>query len=149
MEPCTASGETCALAKARRRRDQWHISRRPTAPPREREEQVVIRNIVTLGAIGMLAACAAATRPASTASTAPTAKGPGAGKGYNHDPYPSTYRAYPGVATMVTNVTILDGEGGRINGGSVLFRDGKIVAAGVGLPVEPGVTVIDGTGKYL
>jgi len=104
-----------------------------------------------LGAATALASCAmGGSTPPKTASSEPAAaKGPGHGKGYNHDPYPSTYKAYPGVPTLVTNVTIFDGEGGRINGGSVLFRDGKIVAAGTGLKPEPGVTVIDGTGKYL
>lgn len=29
----------------------------------------------------------------------------------NKDPYPSTYRAYPGVPTAVTNVTVYDGKG--------------------------------------
>ena len=48
-------------------------------------------------------------------------------KPFDRDPFPSTYRAYPGVPTVVTNVTIYDGEGGRITGGQVLFADGKIV----------------------
>ncbi|HET9428940.1 MAG TPA: amidohydrolase, partial [Allosphingosinicella sp.] len=28
------------------------------------------------------------------------------------DPYPSTYRPYPGVLTAITGATIFDGEGG-------------------------------------
>ena len=110
----------------------------------------MIRTILMLSAATALAGCAmGGTTPTKTASTEPAAKGPGHGKGYNHDPYPSTYHAYPGTPTLVTNVTILDGEGGRIDKGSVLFRDGKIVAAGTDLKPEAGVTVIDGTGKYL
>ncbi|WP_156351520.1 amidohydrolase [Sphingomonas sp. Leaf25] len=97
-----------------------------------------------------LAACADAggcdTR--SAGADAPR-KGPGAGKGYDHDPYPSTYRPYSGQPTLVTNVTILDGEGGRINGGSVLFRDGKIVEVGQTITPAAGVTVIDGQGKWV
>jgi len=65
------------------------------------------------------------------------------------DPFPSTYRAYPGVPTLVTNVTILDGEGGRIDGGSVLFADGKIVGVGKDVAAPAGATVIDGRGKYV
>ena len=75
--------------------------------------------------------------------------GPGSGRGYAHDPYPSTYKPYPGVPTLVRGVTIFDGEGGRIDGGSVLFADGKVVALGQTLAVPAGATVIDGTGKWI
>jgi imidazolonepropionase-like amidohydrolase len=101
-----------------------------------------------LSLVMSLAACTAGGEKPKSASAEPAAKGPGKGKGYNHDPFPSTYKAYPGVPTLVTNVTILDGEGGRIDGGSVLFRDGKIVSVGKGIAAE-GATVIDGQGKYL
>jgi imidazolonepropionase-like amidohydrolase len=49
----------------------------------------------------------------------------------------------------VTNVTILDGEGGKIESGSVLFADGKIVSVGAAVTAPAGATVIDGTGKYV
>ncbi|MBO9714904.1 amidohydrolase [Sphingomonas sp.] len=103
-----------------------------------------------LGAAAVaLAGCTTGSPPPQTASSEPAAKGPGIGKGYSHDPYPSTYKPYPGVPTLLTNVTIFDGEGGRIDGGSVLFRDGKIAAVGRDLAPEAGTTVIDGTGKYV
>ncbi len=75
--------------------------------------------------------------------------GPGPGKGYNHDPYPSTYKPYPGVPTLVRNVTVFDGEGGQVEGGSVLFADGKVVAVGQNLSAPAGASVIDGTGKWV
>uniref|UniRef100_UPI0035C9B4B3 amidohydrolase n=1 Tax=uncultured Sphingomonas sp. TaxID=158754 RepID=UPI0035C9B4B3 len=95
----------------------------------------------------LLAGCAAdgGSKP-TTASGKPA---PGAGKVYSHDPYPSTYKAYPGVPTLVTHVTIFDGEGGRIDNGSALFANGKIVALGQTLDAPAGTTVIDGTGKTL
>jgi imidazolonepropionase-like amidohydrolase len=65
------------------------------------------------------------------------------------DPFPSTYHAYPGTPTVITNVTIYDGEGGRIEGGSVLFADGKISALGKTVAAPAGATVIDGTGKWV
>jgi imidazolonepropionase-like amidohydrolase len=102
-----------------------------------------------LSAAAALAGCAADGGKPATASSEPAAKGPGKGKGYNHDPFPSTYHAYPGAPTLLTNVTILDGEGGRIDGGSVLFRDGKIVSVGKDLTADAGTTVIDGAGKYV
>lgn len=67
----------------------------------------------------------------------------------NPDPFPSTYRAYPGVPTLVTNVTIYDGDGGRIDKGQALFADGKVVAIGQTVDAPAGATVIDGTGKWL
>lgn len=67
----------------------------------------------------------------------------------NKDPFPSTYKPYAGAETLITNVTIYDGEGGRIENGSVLFKDGKIVALGDKLDVPTGATVINGSGKWI
>lgn len=109
----------------------------------------MIRTLLVLGLAGMIAGCAGDTSKPQTAAAAPAANGPGKGKGYSHDPYPSTYRPYPGVPTLITNVTVLDGEGGRIEHGAVLFRDGKIAAIGADLKPEAGTTVIDGSGHYV
>jgi hypothetical protein len=111
------------------------------------KETRLIRSILIAGAAAMLAGCAASD--SKTESAGSTASGPGKGKGYSHDPFPSTYHAYPGAPTLVTNITIFDGEGGRIDNGSVLFRDGKIVEVGQTVNAGSGVTVIDGRGKYL
>ncbi|MDQ0252149.1 imidazolonepropionase-like amidohydrolase [Sphingomonas kyeonggiensis] len=110
----------------------------------------MIRSLIIFGALAGLAACDSSSTRAQSASSdpAPAASGPGKGKGYNHDPFPSTYHAYPGAPTLLTNVTVLDGEGGRIDNGQVLFRDGKIVAVGQNLAAD-GATVIDGRGKYV
>ncbi|AHE53315.1 amidohydrolase [Sphingomonas sanxanigenens] len=67
----------------------------------------------------------------------------------NPDPFPSTYKRYPNAPTLVTNVKIFDGEGGRIDNGSVLFADGRIVAIGADVTAPAGATVIDGRGKVL
>ena len=87
----------------------------------------------------------ASDRPPSKSSTPP----PGKGKGYSHDPFPSTYKRYPGVPTLVRNVTVFDGEGGRIDHGAVLFADGKVVAVAQDIPAPAGALVIDGEGKWL
>ncbi|MEH3035612.1 MAG: amidohydrolase [Sphingomonas adhaesiva] len=90
-----------------------------------------------------LAGCAGKReRPQPAAAKAPPVP-------YARDPYPSTYRAYPGVPTLVRNVTVFDGEGVRIDDGSVLFADGKVVAVGRALDAPAGAQVIDGQGKYL
>ncbi|CAN5172328.1 amidohydrolase [soil metagenome] len=91
-----------------------------------------------------LSACASSGTPVKSASS-----GPGAGKGYSHDPFPSTYKPYPGVPTVIRNVTIYDGEGGRIDGGEVLFSDGKIMALGASVSAPADARVIDGSGKWV
>src|SRR3546814_9799258 len=48
----------------------------------------------------------------------------------------------------VCSSDLFDGAGGRIDNGTVLLRDGKIVAAGTGLATE-GYRVIDGSGKFV
>ncbi len=68
---------------------------------------------------------------------------------FNKDPYPSTYRAYPGVPTAVTNVTVYDGEGAKFVNATVYFRDGKVEGVETGGAVKDGYTVIDGTGKWV
>ena len=110
----------------------------------------MIRTLTMVALAAGLVACTGDGKAVRSASAdAPKGKGPGAGKGYDHDPFPSTYRAYPGRPTLVTNVTIYDGEGGRIDRGSVLFRDGKIVEVGQSIVAADGVTVIDGQGKWV
>lgn len=109
-----------------------------------------MKRLLMLGAATVLLAGCAAQEGGGTksASASPKTPAPGMNKGYSHDPFPSTYRAYPGRPTLITNVTVLDGEGGRIEGGQVLFRDGRIVAVGQSLSAD-GADVIDGQGKWV
>ena len=68
----------------------------------------------------------------------------------NEDPYPSTYARYPGAVTVIRNATVFDGEGGRINGGTVILADGLVQAVGgADLAVPAGAYEIDGTGKFV
>ena len=46
---------------------------------------------------------------------------------YKLDPYPSTYQPVDSGPFAITNATILDGIGGRIENGLVVVRKGKIV----------------------
>ena len=98
--------------------------------------------MVMCGAALALAACSAngtaeETRSASAASTADGAV-----------PFPSTYKPYPGVPTALVGATVYDGAGGVIEGGTVLFRDGKVEAVGASLDTS-GYTVINATGKFV
>src|SRR4030095_11551147 len=66
------------------------------------------------------------------------------------DPYPSTYRPYGSVPTAITGATIYDGEGGRIDNGTVVMVDGRIQAiGGADTPIPEGATRIDGTGRWV
>ncbi|WP_422061336.1 amidohydrolase [Sphingopyxis sp.] len=98
-----------------------------------------------------LAACAssgggaksAGDKPVTTASADKPVK-------FDKDPYPSTYKGYPTRLTVVRNVTIFDGEGGRIDNGSIVLSSGKVDRVGgpdMELPTD--ADVYDGTGKYL
>ena len=64
-------------------------------------------------------------------------------------PYASTYRAYPGRPTALVGATIYDGAGGRIDNGTVLLRDGKVVAVGDASLDTAGYDRVDGTGKFV
>lgn len=94
----------------------------------------------------LLTACST-TNASSPGQKSAAAKAPP--ERFSRDPFPSTYRIYPGVPTLVTNVTIYDGEGGRIENGSVLFADGRITAVGQTVEAPAGATVIDGRGKWV
>ena len=70
----------------------------------------------------------------------------------NPNPYPSTYKPIEGEPTLITNVTILDGIGGKIENGSIYFSDGKIQAiakSGQSLETSSSTNVIDGQGKWV
>jgi imidazolonepropionase-like amidohydrolase len=106
-----------------------------------------VRFLIIAGVLA-LSACTTAKAPPKVAAAKPAVVVPK----LNKDPYPSTYKAYPGVPTLVRNVTIYDGEGGRIENGSVLFADGKIVSLGGAMAdsnIPADANIIDGTGKWV
>ncbi len=67
----------------------------------------------------------------------------------NKDPYPSAYKPFAGVPTAITNVTIYDGEGGRMERATILFRDGKVEKLGADVVPGDGYVVINGAGKWV
>lgn len=68
---------------------------------------------------------------------------------FRDNAFPSTYQRYPGAPTLIRGVTILDGEGGRLDNAEILIADGKVQALGTGLSAPQGAVVIDGAGKYV
>jgi len=97
-------------------------------------------------AIAALVGCAGAAPPQREAASPP----PAPPKSYSHDPYPSTYRAYPGVLTAIVGGTVFDGEGRRIDNGVVILADGVVRAVGgADTPIPEGATRIDARGKWV
>jgi imidazolonepropionase-like amidohydrolase len=101
--------------------------------------------VATVGLLALaLAGCATTGK---RAETAPPAALPGGSPG-DEAAFASTYRPWPGVATVISNVTIFDGKGGRIDGGAVRFEGGRVAAIGPSVDTA-GATVIDGAGKWV
>nr|WP_229786103.1 amidohydrolase [Parvularcula lutaonensis] len=65
------------------------------------------------------------------------------------DPFPSTYKPYPSENFAITNATILDGRGGRIERGTVVITDGEIAEVGASVRVPRGHEEIDAEGKFV
>jgi imidazolonepropionase-like amidohydrolase len=65
------------------------------------------------------------------------------------DPYQSTYQPLPRSAVVLVGATILDGVGGRIDGGDVVIDQGRILAVGKELPRPAAAIVIDAHGKWI
>ncbi len=118
-----------------------------------------IPNIVPAVLLAVVA-CAPAARPtqapvpgaAPARQETPASKaspGPGALSTPNADPFPSTYTPFPSRPTLIRNATVMTAAGPSIAGGSVLLRDGKIVAMGANLAAPSDALVVDGTGKYV
>lgn len=96
-----------------------------------------------------LALFGCATTGGQSANSASAAEDRSAAGVFDPDPFPSTYRPYPGVPTVIRGATIYDGEGGQIDNGMVYFADGRVQAIGQSLEVPEGATVIDGAGLWV
>jgi len=94
----------------------------------------------------LLSACTHNEKP-QTASAQPPRTPP---RTYSRDPFPSTYHRYPGAVTAITGATVFDGEGGRIDNGTVVLADGLVQAVGgPDTAIPAGATRIDATGKWV
>jgi imidazolonepropionase-like amidohydrolase len=63
--------------------------------------------------------------------------------------YPSSYTRHPYPPVAITNATIMTAAGREIAHGSILLRDGRIVAVGTDVQAPPNALRVDGTGKYV
>ena len=64
------------------------------------------------------------------------------------EPFPSTYQPLPSSPTVFKGATILTGDGGRIDGGDLLVRDGVISWVGTG-DVPSDAQIIDASGQWI
>jgi len=102
--------------------------------------------------LGLLVGCASGggarttgTTPATT-NTAAASQDTAGGIGPQ---YPSTYQRHPNPPVLIRNATIMTAAGEEIRGGSILIRDGRIVAVGATVDAPGDATVVDGTGKWV
>ncbi|HET7791273.1 MAG TPA: amidohydrolase family protein [Gemmatimonadales bacterium] len=114
---------------------------------------------VTLCSILAAVGCAsggahAATTPApAAAAQTPAASAPkSAGAeslSVDRPQYPSTYRRHSNPPVVIKNATIMTAAGQEIANGSILFKDGRIVAVGASVTAPADAIVVDGTGKFV
>src|SRR6266852_8057145 len=104
--------------------------------------------------LALTGACASAgggTRPAQ--APAPVATAPAAASAETtsvaRPQYPSTYVRHPNPPVLIRNATIMTATGQEIPNGSILFKDGRIVAVGAKVDAPGDALVVDGTGKYV
>jgi imidazolonepropionase-like amidohydrolase len=116
-------------------------------PIAERTRPVQRTSIALLLSIA-LAGCAAS---AQTTQTAPATASGGekATQSWARAQYPSTYRRKPNPPVLIQNATIMTAAGPELQGASILFRDGRIVAVGTDLQPPADATIVDGTGKFV
>jgi imidazolonepropionase-like amidohydrolase len=92
-------------------------------------------------AVGLMAAAVAGC--ATTPAKKPAIR-------INEDPYMSTYVRYPGAVTVIRGATVYDGEGGRIDNGTVVLADGVVQAVSDAALASPaGAVEVDGRGKWV
>jgi imidazolonepropionase-like amidohydrolase len=102
---------------------------------------------------GAPAAPAAASQNKADAPDKEKEKEPEPGKGGlsvpRDDPFPSTYTVPASPPFAIRNATLLTAAGPVVPNGTIVVRDGKIVAAGAVVDVPAGTHVIDAGGKFV
>jgi len=112
--------------------------------------------------LALTGACASASKgtsaaqapaPAAAPASSAPATGPAAAKSEStsveRSQYPSTYTRHPNPPVLIRNATIMTATGQEIPNGSILLKDGRIVAVGAKVDAPAGAVVVDGSGKYV
>src|SRR5712664_90266 len=114
-----------------------------------------MRNLSTgVGLLVLVAACASAGARTTKASAPPPPAAAATAAGQDTaaaigPQYPSTYQRHPNPPVIIRNATIMTAAGQEIQGGSILFKDGRIVAVGTSVQAPSDAVVVDGTGKWV
>src|SRR5437667_12475381 len=114
-----------------------------------------MRNLSTsLAMLVLLAGCASAGARTTNAAAPAPAAAPAAASAATQEAgigpqYPSTYQRHPNPPVLIRNATIMTAAGQEIQGGSILFRDGRIVAVGANVTAPTEATIVDGTGRWV
>jgi imidazolonepropionase-like amidohydrolase len=114
-----------------------------------------MRNLSTgVGLLVLVAACASAGARTTTASAPPPPAAAATAAGQDTaaaigPQYPSTYQRHPNPPVIIRNATIMTAAGQEIQGGSILLKDGRIVAVGTSVQAPSDAVVVDGTGKWV
>ncbi len=102
-----------------------------------------------------LTGASSAGGPAATASPAAAGTAAGASDPASPpSPYPSSYQRRPSAPVLIAHATVLTATGQRLEGASLLLRDGKIAAIGpdaavAAAPGAAGAEVVDATGRWV
>src|SRR5437667_9941287 len=109
---------------------------------RRRSAALVLAILLAAGCASAGARQAHAPAPGPASATQDTAAGIG-------PQYPSTYQRHPNPPVLIRNAAIMTAAGQEIQGGSILFRDGRIVAVGANVTAPTEATIVDGTGRWV
>ena len=114
------------------------------------------RSLLLLCALagGCATGAARATReagpaPAPAQAPAPARQAAGESSSVDRPQYPSTYQRHPNPPVLIRNATIMTAAGQEVPNGSIVLKDGRIVAVGAKVEAPADAVVVDGTGKYV
>ncbi len=65
------------------------------------------------------------------------------------EPFPSTYQPLPAAPTLITNATLLTGDGQRLDEAQLYLQEGKVVALAAPAELPEGASVIDAEGGWV
>src|SRR5438128_11723521 len=104
-----------------------------------------------LARTGACASAGGGTRPSQAPAPVATVPAPASTETTSvaRPQYPSTYVRHPNPPVLIRKATIMTATGQEIPKGSILFKDGRIVAVGAKVDAPSDAVVVDGTGKYV